>query len=192
MSGFLRFVSFYYSKSSRENFIEKSYDGTPTRRERLPLIIFAYLQLIASIVLIFIPLIEKYILFFVFIFSLYILYFTKFSIVYYIYLYIIYKRKNKSINDIIITSVFFDGNKNIGLKNIISQFYKIKMHDSKSYKLVYYLKKRDKENNILVKEKYIKLKIYRKKIKLNNQTILSRPLSCFEELKEALQNLSHL
>lgn len=157
---FWTFLKWYFKYTTKE-FFDNSNSNTPSyvcNKERLPFIIISYFIFIASFVILFIHINGIYwFSIFGFIISIGFLFLCRFSIIYYLFIFFKFVRKNNSFNKKIIFEECILHKLNKKLRRSISNYYKIV--DSKGNALVFkiYLQERNKEKNNK-KDKILKIK----------------------------------
>lgn len=185
---FFEFVKWHF-KLSTDMFFVESYEstrGTISKRERLPLIIIAYLVFVSSWSLLFLQINGIVWLFaLIMIIPPLFLCVTRFSILNYIILYSKYKTLSHSINDKAIVSefVFYKTEKSVW--STISKYHKIVYTTGNIFCLKYVLL--DRSDNKSSKKFYI-LKITPRKIILNHNVISTKKILDIPELDELLKN----
>lgn len=148
-----------------------------TKKERLVLVVAAYLIFVASWSILLLQITGKVWLFFsIMIIPFVLLCLTRFSFTYYFILYKKSKKINRSINDKVIIEecMLYKASKKI--RNVIHQYYKIIDVRGTIFSLKYYLFDRTKNNNSNSRKKYIILKIKSNKIYLNGKKISNKRL----------------
>ena len=159
-NNFWAFLKWYFKYTNKE-FFDNSNSNTPSyvgNKERLPFIIISYFIFISSFVILFIHINGIYwFSIFGFIISIGFLFLCRFSIIYYLFIFFKFVRKNNSFNKKIIFEECILHKLNKKLRRSISNYYKIV--DSKGNALVFkiYLQERNKETNNK-KEKILKIK----------------------------------
>ena len=158
-----------------------------TKKERLGLVVAAYLIFVASWSVLLLQTTGKIWLFLsIMIIPFVLLRLTRFSFTYYFILYKKSKKINRSINDkaIIEECMLYKASKKI--RNVINQYYKIIDVTGTIFSLKYYLFDRTKNNNSNSRKKYIILKIKSNKIYLNGKKISNKRLINTSELNNLL------
>lgn len=154
-----------------------------TKKERLGLVVAAYLLFIASLSVLFLQMTGKVWLFlFIMIIPIVLLCLTRFSFTYYLILYKKSKKINRSINDKVIIEECMLYKVSKKIRNVINQYYKIIDVKGTIFSLKYYLFDRTKNNNSNSRKKYIILKITSNKIYLNGKKISNKRLINTSEL----------
>ncbi len=154
-----------------------------TKKERLGLVVAAYLIFVASWSVLLLQTTGKIWLFLsIMIIPFVLLRLTRFSFTYYFILYKKSKKINRSINDKVIIEecMLYKASKKI--RNVINQYYKIIDVTGTIFSLKYYLFDRTKNNNSNSRKKYIILKIKSNKIYLNGKKISNKRLINTSEL----------
>lgn len=157
---FLAFLKWYFKYTTKE-FFDHSNSNCPSyvgNRERLPAIIISYLVFIASFVILFIPINGiNYLSVFGIIISIGYLFLCRFSIIYYLFIFFKFVRKNNSFNKKIIFEECILYKINSKFRRLISNYYKIVDSKGNALVLKIYLQERNKgEKN--KKEKILKIK----------------------------------
>lgn len=158
-----------------------------TKKERLGLVVAAYLIFVASWSVLLLQTTGKIWLFLsIMIIPFVLLCLTRFSFTYYFILYKKSKKINRSINDKVIIEecMLYKASKKI--RNVINQYYKIIDVTGTIFSLKYYLFDRTKNNNSNSRKKYIILKIKSNKIYLNGKKISNKRLINTSELNNLL------
>ena len=158
-----------------------------TKKERLGLVVAAYLIFVASWSVLLLQTTGKIWLFLsIMIIPFVLLRLTRFSFTYYFILYKKSKKINRSINDkaIIEECMLYKASKKI--RNVINQYYKIIDVTGTIFSLKYYLFDRTKNNNSNSRKKYIILKIKSNKIYLNGKKISNKRLINTSEVNNLL------
>lgn len=158
-----------------------------TKKERLGLVVAAYLIFVASWSVLLLQTTGKIWIFLsIMIIPFVLLCLTRFSFTYYFILYKKSKKINRSINDkaIIEECMLYKASKKI--RNVINQYYKIIDVTGTIFSLKYYLFDRTKNNNCNSRKKYIILKIKSNKIYLNGKKISNKRLINTSELNNLL------
>ena len=125
---FLEFIKWYFNFTTDKFFVQPSEcrRGNISKRERLPLIIIAYLVLVGSWGILFLPMSGKMWLFaLVVIVPILFLYVNQFSLLYYLLLYGKYKTLNRSLNDKAIVYEFIFHKSEKSVRSTISKHYKV-------------------------------------------------------------------
>lgn len=180
---FFNFVKWYF-KFTSDKFYEIPNSGRYiTKKERLGLVIAAYLIFISSWFIFFLEINGKYFLISIpiIIFSI-LLCLTRFSFTYYFILYKKFKNINRSINDKVIIEECMLYKVSKKIRNVINQYYKIIDVRGTIFSLKYYLFDRTKKNDSNSRKKYIILKIKSNKIYLNGKKISNKRLINTSEL----------
>ena len=157
---FFVFLKWYFKYTTKE-FFNHSNSNRPSyvgNRERLPAIIISYLVFIGSFVIFFIPINGIYWLsIFGIIISIGFLFLCRFSIIYYLFIFFKFVRKNNSFNKKIIFEECILYKLNSKLRRLISNYYKIVDSKGNALVLKIYLQERNKGKNYK-KEKILKIK----------------------------------
>lgn len=182
---FFNFIKWYFK------FISDKFYETPsntslhyiTKKERLGLVITAYLIFISSWFILFLEINAKYFLFSILIIIFIVLLcLTRFSFTYYFILYKKSKNINRSINDKVIIEECMLYKVSEKIRNVINQYYKIIDVRGTIFSLKYYLFDRTKKNNSNSRKKYDIIKIKSNKIYLNGKKISNKRLINTSEL----------
>ena len=154
-----------------------------TKKERLGLVVAAYLIFVASWSVLLLQTTGKIWLFLsIMIIPFVLLRLTRFSFTYYFILYKKSKKINRSINDKVIIEECMLYKTSKKIRNVINQYYKIIDVTGTIFSLKYYLFDRTKNNNSNSRKKYIILKIKSNKIYLNGKKISNKRLINTSEL----------
>ncbi len=157
---FLAFLKWYFKYTTKE-FFDHSNSNRPSyvgNRERLPAIIISYLVFIGSFVILFIPINGiKYLSVFGIIISIGFLFLCRFSIIYYLFIFFKFVRKNNSFNKKIIFEECILYKFNSKFRRLISNYYKIVDSKGNALVLKIYLQERNKGKKNK-KEKILKIK----------------------------------
>lgn len=154
-----------------------------TKKERLGLVVAAYLIFVASWSVLLLQTTGKIWLFLsIMIIPFVLLRLTRFSFTYYFILYKKSKKINRSINDKVIIEECMLYKVSKKIRNVINQYYKIIDVTGTIFSLKYYLFDRTKNNNSNSRKKYIILKIKSNKIYLNGKKISNKRLINTSEL----------
>lgn len=154
-----------------------------TKKERLGLVVAAYLIFVASWSVLLLQTTGKIWLFLsIMIIPFVLLCLTRFSFTYYFILYKKSKKINRSINDKVIIEECMLYTVSKKIRNVINQYYKIIDVTGTIFSLKYYLFDRTKNNNSNSRKKYIILKIKSNKIYLNGKKISNKRLINTSEL----------
>lgn len=182
---FFNFIKWYFKFISDKFYEIPSNTSLPyiTKKERLGLVIAAYLIFISSWFILFLEINGKYFLFSIpIIIFIVLLCLTRFSFTYYFILYKKSKKINRSINDKVIIEECMLYKVSKKIRNVINQYYKIIDVRGTIFSLKYYLFDRTKNNNSNSRKKYIILKIKSNKIYLNGKKISNKRLINTSEL----------
>lgn len=182
---YFSFVKWYFNLTTKNHFPKKPARRSVSQKERLPMVIFAYLSFVSSPVIFFLPFKDSFLLSATIIFiSLICLSLCKFSFLYYAILYKKSKTINRSLNDKIIIQECMLYKLSQDVRYMLMKYYKIWNTKGNIFYVKYYLISRKKEE----KNKNFILKIKPKKITINKTVISNKSLANLDEFKELIKN----
>lgn len=199
IKGYLEFVKWYFVYRGNACFDNKTsrYSGRYhiRRKDRLPIVIFAYTLLIVLFPLALFVLPQYislgkacYVAFAALFGGLLYTCICEFSFLYYFVLYAKYVRRNDSVNDKVIVDGIILREWPKDLEKVITKYYRIKWTDGNIFAVKYYLMERAKKHKRLSEKDFIILKITPTKIYFNKQEVFSHKITDLSDLEAFLQN----
>ena len=187
---FFNFIVWYF-KYTNDNLYKKPKSGRYiTKKERLGLVISAYLLFFSSWLVLFLEIKGNYLLFCIpNIIYIVLLFLTRFSLIYYMILYLKSKKINRSLNDKVIIEECILYKCSEDFRNVINQYFKIVNVRGTIFTMKYYLFYKSKNVNSKSYKKYSILKLKSNKIYLNGEKISNKRLINISEFDDLLSNL---
>ena len=184
---FLKFIKWHFNLIS-DRFYGRSSNATRfsiSKNERLIAIVVAYIIFTASWSLLFVPINGNYVLFIIaIIIFVILLLITRFSLLYYVFVFNKYKKIDRSLNDRVIVEECIQYKTSNRIRQAISRQYKIIEVRGSIFFLKFILKNRssNKHNDFIV------LKITPSKILLNSEVICTKRLIDVNEFEGLLKS----